>query len=178
MKTQIAILLLMTSMIFVFGCQKASQTKKPFSKLNTQEQKTIIQKISNDADWELITKSNVDFMNKLVSSNIDIQKINLTDLDGLLAATGIERSEYLNTISKVKAAANRLSQKYNIDNSNVGDISCESCKQTAEEKMTTLKSIVLNFKTNKNAFQNYNQLLTKKITSSAIGRSAVELGEV
>lgn len=155
----------------IIGCNKADQKGMTFEKLNLKEQKELIQKIANDNDWKLIAKANSDFMIKLVSSNIDITKVNIENQDAFLKEIGIDKSVYLETVSKVKIAANRLLKKYDIIKLSNQAGNCLSCKETEITKMNQLKKTVVKFKNNPAAFRKTSQLLSRSFTNETLARS-------
>ncbi len=177
MRTQIVKTLFIAVFAFASSCQKTTQNERPFNQLNAKEQKAVIQTLSNDSDWKLIATANMNFMSKVVSSNIDITKVDMQNQDDFLKKIGVDKKGYLETISKIQIASNRLLEKYKVLKLYNEEANCISCKETQSFKMIQFQNLVIKFQTNPKLLQNANQLLLHSFAAGTDSGNSIENSE-
>ena len=118
--------------VVIVSCKKGQVNQEPQTvNLSAKSESQKISIVSNDKDWKLIAQKNLETINKLVASNIDINKFDYRDEDAFLKILGKSKSEYLNDAQEVKSAATRLIAKYNI--AQQPNTECLSCKTSSDE---------------------------------------------
>ena len=156
------LLILLTLAVVITGtfvsCKKNQEDKKiEVIDLSAKNESQKIRIVSNDNDWKLIASKNLETINKLVNSNIDVNKLDFSNEDAFLKVLGKTRNQYINESREIKAAANRLVKKYNITPQ--PNIECISCKTNSEETILKIKRTVKLLKENKELYSRFEELM-------------------
>jgi hypothetical protein len=122
------------------------------AKAQNEEEKKVIA-FSKEADWKLIYNTHIEFMDKLVNAGVDLASMDFKDENSILKAVKMSRREYLAKVEQVKAASNRLVEKYNIE----GD--CSSCRQGEENVRNKFQDIAVAFQKDPESYNNYKNAL-------------------
>lgn len=160
MKKVLLIILSFTVLITVVfvSCKKNQEDKKmEVIDLSSKTESQKISIISNDKDWKLIASKNLETINKLVNSNIDVDKFDFSNEDVFLKVLGKTRNQYIDESREIKEAANRLLRKYNIGSQ--PDMECISCKTSSEEALLKIKRTVKLLKENKESYSRFENLM-------------------
>jgi hypothetical protein len=159
-KIILSILTIAVILTVIFAsCKKGQVNQEPQTiNLSAKSESEKISIISNDNDWKLLAKKNLETINKLVTSNIDINKFDFSDEDAFLKILGKSKIEYLNDAKEVKSAASRLITKYYIAQRPT-ITECMSCKTSDDEVILKIKRTVTHFRENQQSFNNFEELL-------------------
>lgn len=143
----------------IISCSK-SKENSPLKSIDltpkTDNAKVLL--LSSDADWKLIASKNIETISKLVNSNIDVNTFNFDYEVEFLKVIGISKGRYLQDVAQIKAAAKRLTLKYNLSSQTFSG-ECVSCKSNKTEELAKLKRTIHLFRENKLSFAKFQNLL-------------------
>jgi hypothetical protein len=160
MKKIVLIVLLLTVLITVafVSCKKNQEDKKlEVIDLSSKTESQKISIFSNDKDWKLIANKNLETINKLVNSNIDINNFDFSNEEVFLKVLGKTRNQYINEARDIKEAANRLLRKYKIGSQ--PNMECISCKTNSQEAIIKIKRTIKLLKENKESYSRFENLM-------------------
>ena len=89
---------------------------------------------------------------------MDVNTFNFSSEDDFLKVINKTKADYLRDVVQTKEAAKRLVAKYNLS-SQTPSTECISCKSDQPEELAKLRRVITQFKTNKEVYAKFQQLL-------------------
>lgn len=131
----------------------------------------LLNKISDDSDWQFIASTNTTVMQKFIDKKIDVTNLDLSNEKTLLAAIDMNKAEYIKLSDKVKASGIRFQSKLAaLGLTSNSSYNCISCTKSESEQIAEYKIMVKNFQQNPERFKKFqeNSLRLKSLPSLTI----------
>lgn len=140
-------------LLFAYSCQK--QERAPITAgIQGMSDAQLVQTFSSDPDFKLIIKTNLETLDKMVSSGVDFSTFDFNDRAAFLKITGMSENEYLQKTIEVKNAAARFILKYNIQSLQNGR-KCISCEADNSAKINSMRSMLTAYQNDKKQYESF-----------------------
>ncbi|MBI2282358.1 MAG: hypothetical protein HYU71_01460 [Bacteroidetes bacterium] len=119
---------------------------------------TLLNKITDDRDWQFIASTNTAVMLKFIDKKIDVTNLDLSNESILLSAIDMDKTTYLKLSEEVKAAAIRFQSKLTtLGLTPNASFNCITCKKSETEQILEYKIMVRNFQQNPERFKKFQE---------------------